>query len=51
MVFFNIETLSSGANPPLLISFIIFDVAIATFENLLSMAVLKELETDMEKVG
>ena len=53
MVSFNIETLNSGANPPLLTSFTKFDVAITTFENLLKMAVLKERlnKTDMEKVG
>ena len=53
MVSFNIETLNSDANPPLQTSFIKFDVAIATFKNLLKMAVLKERlnKTDMEKVG
>ena len=53
MVSFNIETLNSGANPPLLTSFIKFDVAIATFKNLLQMTVLKERlnKTDMVKVG
>ena len=66
MVSFNIETLKSGANPPLQTSFIKFDVAIATFKNLVKIAVLKERlnktkdvrelsnildKTDMEKVG
>ena len=53
MVSFNIETLNSGANPPLDNSFIKFDVAIATLENLLKMAVLNKRlnKTDMEKVG
>ena len=53
MVSFNIETLNSGANLSLLNLFIKFDVAIATFKNLLTMAVLKERlnKTDMEKVG
>ena len=41
IVSFNIETLNSGANPPLQTSFIKFDAAIATFKNLLKMAVLK----------
>ena len=52
MVSFNIETLNSGAYPPLYNSFIKFDVAKATYKNLLKMAVLKEglNETDMEKV-
>ena len=51
--FFNIETLNSGANLPLQTSFIQFDVAIATFKNLLKMAVLKKRlnKTDIEKVG
>ena len=53
MVSFNIETLNSGANPPLKNSFIKFDVAIATLENLLKMAVLNNRlnKTDMEKAG
>ena len=53
MVSFNIETLNSGANPPLYTSFIKFNIAIATFQNLLKMTVLKKRlnETDMEKVG
>ena len=53
MVSFNIETLNSGTNLPLQTSFIKFDVAIATFKNLLKMAVLKERlnKKDMEKVG
>ena len=50
---FNIETLNSGANPPLQNSFIKFNVAIANCENLLKMAVLNNRlnKTDMEKVG
>ena len=40
MICFNIETLNSGENPTLQTSFIKFDVAIATFKNLLNMAVL-----------
>ena len=53
MVSFNIETLNSVANPPLKNSFIKFDVAIATLENLLKMAVLNNRlnKTDMEKAG
>ena len=53
VVTFNIETLNSGTNPPLQSSFIKFDVAIATFKNVLKMAVLKERlsKTDMKKVG
>ena len=53
MVSFNTETLNSGANPPLLTSFKKFDVARATFKNLIRMTVLKERlkKTDMEKVG
>ena len=53
MIYFNIETLNYGGNPPLSTSLIKFDVAIATFKNLLNMAVLdKRLnKTDIEKVG
>ena len=53
MVSFNIETLNSGTNPPLQNSFKKPGVAIATFKNLLKMAVLQERlnKTDMEKVG
>ena len=53
MVCFNIEILNSGAIPPLYTSFIIFDVALATFNNLLQMGVLKKrlYKTYMEKVG
>ena len=53
MVSFNTETLNSSANPLLVVLFIKFDVAIATFNNLLKMAVLKERlnKTDMEKVA
>ena len=39
MVSFNNETLNSGTNPPLQISLIKFDVAIATFKNLPKVAV------------
>ena len=48
---FNIEMLNSGENPPLL-TFIKPDVAIATFKNLLNMAVLEERlnKTNIEKV-
>ena len=53
MISFNIETLNSGENPPLKTWFVRFDVAIATFENLLNMTVLEERlnKTDIEKVG
>ena len=50
MVSFNIETLKSGANSSSQTLFIEFDVAIATFKNLLKMAVLKErLNTDVHR--
>ena len=50
---FNIETLNFGVYPLLQTSFIKFDVAIATFKNLLKIAVLEERlnKTGMEKVG
>ena len=53
MVSFNIETPNSSTNPPLYTLFVKFDVAIATFKNLLKMAVLKERlnKADIEKVG
>ena len=53
MISFNNETLKSGKNPPLQNSFIKFDVAIATLENLLKMALLNKRlnKTDMEKVS
>ena len=53
MISFNIETLNSGANPPLQNLFMKFDVAIATLENLLKMAVLNKRLNKMhkEKVG
>ena len=53
MVSFNIETLNSGANSPLQSSFIKFDVAIATLDNMLKKTVLNKRvnKTDMEKVG
>ena len=43
MISFNIETPNSGENPLLKSSFIKFDVAIATFKNLLNMAVLESV--------
>ena len=51
MVCFKI--LNSSAIPPLYTSFTKFDVAIATFKNLLKMRVLKKRlnKTYMEKVG
>ena len=53
MIPFHIEMLNSGANLPLLTLFITFDIAIATFRNMLNMVVLKEHvnKIDMEKVG
>ena len=53
MISVNIETLISRENPPLWTSFIKFDVAIATFKNLLNKTVLEEClnKTDIEKVG
>ena len=53
MISLNIEAQNSGENPPLQNSFIKFDVAIATLENLLKMAVLNKRlnKMDMEKVG
>ena len=53
MFSFNIETLNSGANSQLKNLFIKFDVAIATFKNLLKIAVLKENlnKTGKEKAG
>ena len=42
MVSFDIEILNSGANPPLQTLFIRSDVTLATFKNLLKMAVLKK---------
>ena len=52
IISFNIETLNSGENPSLLTSFIKPDVAIATFKNLLNMAVLEEHlnKANIEKV-
>ena len=51
----NIKTISSGANPPLQNLLIKFDVAIATLESLLKMAVPNPNnrlnKTDMEKAG
>ena len=44
MVSFHIETVNSGANQPLQISFIKIDVSIVRFRNLLKMAVLKEVK-------
>ena len=53
MISFNIQTLNSSKDPPLLTSFIKFDVAIATFKNLLNMAVFDERlnKADIEKLG
>ena len=53
MVSFNNDTINSGANLPLQTLLIKFDVAIATFKNLLEMEVLKERfnKKNMEKVG
>ena len=53
MISFKIETLNSGENLPLQTSFLKFDVDIATFKNLLNMAILEERlnKTDIEKVG
>ena len=42
MISFNIETLNYCENLPLQTLFKKFDVAIATFKNLLNMAVLEE---------
>ena len=52
MVYSNILTLISGANPPLWTSFTKFNLAIATFKNLFKMAVLKVRlnKKNMEKV-
>ena len=58
MISFNNETLNSAENTPLQTAVMNFDVAIATFKNLLNMAVLEEClhkeeclnKTDMEKV-
>ena len=49
----NIEMLNSGANLPLYTSFIKSEIVIATFMNLLNMAVLKKHlnKMNMEKVG
>ena len=49
MIYLNIETIK---NPRLYTSFIKFNVAVATFKNLLNMAVLEEClnKTDTEKV-
>ena len=53
MICFNIETITSGQNSPLQTPLIKFDIAIATFKNLLNMAVLEERlnKTNVEKVG
>ena len=48
MVSFNIETLYLDTIPPIETSVIIFDVAIATFKNLLKMEVLKERPNKMD---
>ena len=53
MVSPKIETLNSGANLPLLALLIKLDVGIATFKNLLKMAVIKEplKNAEMENLG
>ena len=53
MVSFKNDTLNSGRNLTVYISFIKFDVAIVTFKNLVKMAVLKGRlnKTNMEKVN
>ena len=53
MISFNTETLNPGENPQLQTSFIKFDVAMASFKNLLNMVVLEEhlKKTDIEKIG
>ena len=53
MISFIIETLNSGKNLPLKTSFIKFDVATATFKNLLNLSVLEKClnKMDIEKVG
>ena len=53
VISFNIETLNSGKNSSLQTSFVRFDVPIATFKNLLNMAVSEERlnKTDIGKVG
>ena len=53
MISSNIELLNSAENPPLYTTLIKFDVAIATFKNLLNTAILEEHlnNMDIEKVG
>ena len=53
MISFNIEILNSGKNPPLQNSFMKFNVAIVTLENLLKKAVLNKRlnKADIEKIG
>ena len=53
IVSFNIEIVIPRANLPLQNSFLKFDVALATLEDLLKMTVLNKRlnKTDMEKVG
>ena len=53
MIFLNIAILSSGKNPSLYTSFIKLNIDIATIQNLLNMAVLKErlIKMDLEKIG
>ena len=53
LISFNSEILNSGANSPLQTLFIRFDVAIATFTNLLHMTIFKGRlkRMDIEKVS
>ena len=51
MISFNTEMLNSDENPLLWTLFIKFDVAIATFENLLNMAVLEERLNKTDRKG
>ena len=53
IVSFNIEIVIPGANLPFQNSFLKFDVALTTLEDLLKMTVLNKRlnKTDMEKVG
>ena len=53
LISFNSETLNSGANSPLQTLFIRFDVAIATFTNLLYMTIFKGRlkRMDIEKLS
>ena len=53
VISFNTETLNSGEKSAIIDSFLKFDIVIATFKNLLNMAVLEQRlnKTDIEKVG